>query len=410
MNNRPCWTPVVSKDAPESPLHVHMPYLEQLLSEQGYAKSTIQEKIQVLVDFEKWLQRRRIEVTALDERLIARFLNHQRSCGHCRGGDPATLRWLVEFLRGAGVIPTLETKPSPPDWIITRFTEYLLTERGLRQATVRNYLPEIRKFLLHRFQTSRVLLGELSPDDVTRFVLRQANVVCARRAQVVTGALRSFLRFLYEHGHISRDLAAVVPAVANRRFLGLPKFLAPQQIESLLKTCVRTTHAGRRDYAILLLLARLGLRAGEVVHLELDDLNWDSGEFVIRGKGRREDRLPLPSDVGEALAGYVRHGRPRCSSRRVFIRLLAPHQGFSSSGAIGNVVRRALSRAGLNPAFKGAHLLRHSLATRMLRGGASLTEIGEILRHRHPYTTEIYAKVDLAALRTVAQPWPGGEA
>jgi site-specific recombinase XerD len=386
-----------------------MPHLEQLLSTQGYAKSTIQEKIQVLVDFDQWLHKRRIKLAALDGQHITRFLIHRRSRGHCRGGDPTTLRWLVEFLRGVGLIPTIETKPSPLDLIVTRFTEYLISERGLRQATIKNYLAEIRKFLLHRFQTDHVLLGELSPDDVTGFVLRRARVVCAHRAQVVAGSLRSFLRFLYERGHIGTDLAAAVPAVANRRFLGLPKFLPPEQIESLLETCDGMTLTGRRDYAILLLLARLGLRAGEVAHMAFDDLDWDAGEIVIRGKGRGEDRLPLPRDVGEALAGYLRQGRPRCSSRRVFIRLRAPHQGFAGPGVIGDVVRRALSRAGLNPAFKGAHLLRHSLATRMLRAGASLSEIGEILRHRHPSTTEIYAKADLAALHTVAQPWPGGE-
>jgi site-specific recombinase XerD len=409
MNNQPSWTSVESQDSPESPLHVHMSHLEQLLLEQGYARSTLRQKTRVLVDFDKWLHRRRIKLATLDVHHITMFLNHRRSCGRYCRGDPAVLRWLMVGLRGAGFVPTIETKPSPLDLIVTRFTEYLISERGLRPATVKNYLAEIRKFLLQRFQSDQVLLGKLSPDDVTGFVLRQARVVCAHRAQVVAGSLRSFLRFLYERGHIGVDLAAVVPAVANRRCLGLPKFLPPEQIESLLETCDEVTPAGRRDCGILLLLARLGLRAGEVVHMALDDIDWDAGEIAIRGKGRGEDRLPLPRDVGEALAGYLRQGRPRCSSRRVFIRLRAPNQGFAGPGAIGNVVRRALSRAGLNPAFKGAHLLRHSLATRMLRAGASLAEIGEILRHRHPSTTEIYAKVDLAALRTVAQPWPGGE-
>jgi site-specific recombinase XerD len=203
------------------------------------------------------------------------------------------------------------------------------------------------------------------------------------------------------------DLAAVVPTVANHRFSGLPKFLTPDEIERLLHVCDLGTVAGRRDYAILLLLARLGLRAGEVVHMTLEDIDWDAGELVIRGKSRRENRLPLPVDVGKAFAQYLRHGRPRCCSRRVFIRLSAPHQGFSSSVAVCDVVRRALARAGLNPAFKGAHLLRHSLATRMLRAGASMGEIGQILRHRLANTTEIYAKVDLTALRALAEPWPG---
>ena len=194
--------------------------------------------------------------------------------------------------------------------------------------------------------------------------------------------------------------------VVKAKLASLPTYLSAAQVQKVLDGCDRATAMGRRDYAILLLLARLGLRAAEVVHMMLEDIDWDAGELVIRGKSRREDRLPLPEDVGKALAEYLRDGRPRCSSRRVFIRLSAPHQGFSSSVAICDVVRRALSRAGLNPAFKGAHLLRHSLATRMLRGGASMAEIGQILRHRLASTTEIYAKVDLTALRALAEPWP----
>ena len=185
-------------------------------------------------------------------------------------------------------------------------------------------------------------------------------------------------------------------------------FLEPEQVESLLKECRKDIPSGRRDYAILLLLARLGLRAGEVVHLELNDIDWEKGEISVRGKSIRQDRLPMPQDVGEALAGYLIHGRPRCPSRRVFIRIQAPWQGFTSSVAICDVVRRALVRAGLSLTHKGSHLLRHCLATRMLSGGATLSEIGEILRHQLPSTTEIYAKVDVAALRHLALPWKGG--
>jgi site-specific recombinase XerD len=180
------------------------------------------------------------------------------------------------------------------------------------------------------------------------------------------------------------------------------------QVRRLAQSCDRNSPCGRRDFAALLLLARLGLRAGELVHLALEDIDWSSGTVLIRGKSSREDRLPLPPDVGRALVCYLKNGRPRCSSRRVFIRMKAPHVGFSSSVAICNIVRRALIRIGLEPEHKGAHLLRHSLAVQMLRGGASLTQIGQILRHQQPQTTEIYAKVDLTALRAVAQPWPGG--
>ena len=191
------------------------------------------------------------------------------------------------------------------------------------------------------------------------------------------------------------------------RLSGLPKVLAPQQVEAMLGTCDRTTPIGRRDHAIVLLLARLALRAGEVVVMTLDDVDWNKSVVIVTGKGQKREGLPLPHDVGEALAGYLREGRPRCSTRRLFVRSRAPHVGFSSSMAVCNVVQRALKRAGIESAFKGAHLLRHSLATRMLRHGVSLEDIGQILRHRHPETTQIYAKLDLEALRGLAPVWPG---
>jgi len=204
------------------------------------------------------------------------------------------------------------------------------------------------------------------------------------------------------------NLSAFVPIVAIWRMSDLPQFLSPGEVERLLVSCDQSSPVGLRDYAVLLLLARLGLRAGEVVHLSLDAINWEAGEILIRGKSSREDRLPLPKDVGWALVNYLRKGRPECSSRRVFLRINAPRQGFSSSVAICDIVRRALARTRLSPQHKGAHLLRHSLATTMLRGGASLAHIGQILRHQQAQTTEIYAKVDLKALQALAQPWPGG--
>jgi integrase len=188
----------------------------------------------------------------------------------------------------------------------------------------------------------------------------------------------------------------------------LPRALSSEEVQHLLAHCERHTAVGRRNWAILLLLARLGLRAGEVVGLAFEDLDWEAGELRIRAHGGNSDRLPIPQDAGAALADYLRHARPACSSRRVFVRMRAPHRGFASSVAICCIVRRALERAGLNPAHKGAHLLRHSVATQMLRQGASLAEIGELLRHRSPQTTMIYAKVDLDLLRPLALPWPGG--
>ena len=231
----------------------------------------------------------------------------------------------------------------------------------------------------------------------------------------MVSALRSFFRFLLQQGEIATDLAACVPAVADWRLSTVPKYLGAEEVERLLSACDQRTRIGRRDYAILMLLARLGLRASEVVALELDDMDWRAGEIVVRGKGQRHDRLPLLQEVGEALASYLRQDRPRGSTRRVFVRMRAPIRGFAGPQTISTIVRRALQRADLKAPAKGvaAHLLRHSLATGMLRRGASMTEIAELLRHRNrsPSTTEIYAKVDLGGLRSLAQPWPwsGGE-
>jgi site-specific recombinase XerD len=289
------------------------------------------------------------------------------------------------------------------------FSRHLEQERGLSQATLHNYLPVIHCFLTERFGSDDVMLSEIDVSDITQFVLRYARTMSCRRAQLMTSALRGFFRFLYFRGDIASDLALSVPTVADWKMSELPKSLEPEEVECLLQNCDRCSGMGQRDYAILILLARLGLRAGEIVAMKLHDIDWEAGLITIRGKGARHDQLPIPQDVGEALVTYLRHGRPLCNTRHVFVRARAPHIGFSSSVAIANIVRRALRRAGLDPIRKGAHLLRHSLATKMLRQGACLAEIGQILRHSTQNTTEIYTKVDLAALRALAKPWPGGD-
>ena len=345
----------------------------------------------------------------LDEQVVSEFLAYRRRNGLSRCEAPPALRALLSQLRTAGIIrcaPRLEE--SPFHAIEQRFAQYLTQERGLATRTIDTYLPLARTFLSERFDSKPIALDELTPRDIAGFIERHANRVSPRRAQLITTALRSFFRFLHERGEIPTDLAASVLTVANWRLSDLPKFLEPEHVERLLGSCNRSAPTGRRDYAVLLLLARLGLRAGEVVHMTLDDIDWENGEITVRGKSLRRDRLPIPKDVGEALAGYLCH-RPRCSSRRVFLRIKAPRQGFASSVAIRDIVKRALARAGIHSRRKGSHLLRHSLAVTMLRGGASLAEIGEILRHELPSTTEIYAKVDVAALRALALPWKGGE-
>jgi site-specific recombinase XerD len=221
-------------------------------------------------------------------------------------------------------------------------------------------------------------------------------------------ALRSFFRYLRHRGAISTDLAGCVPTVPNWSLATLPRFLPAGEVERVLESCDQKTSVGRRNHAVLLLLARLGLRAGEVVGLGLDDIDWNTGQISIRGKGGKSAPLPLTAEVGTALAAYLRNDRPRASTRKVFIRHRAPLIGFGNSSTISSIVRRALKRAGVESAHTGAHVLRHSLATSLLRQGGSLDEIGELLRHQSPDTTAIYAKVDITSLQTLALPWPGG--
>jgi len=284
----------------------------------------------------------------------------------------------------------------------------LRNERVLAQATVATYVPFIRRFLTDRFGNGRATLSRLCAGDVVRFVQRQAPRLHQKRAKLLTTALRSFLHYARYGGHISCDLAAAVPCVPNWSMASIPRAIPPEAVRQLLASIDRRTPVGRRDYAILLLLARLGLRASEVVSLELDDFDWAAGQLNVRGKGNQRAALPVSPEVGRAMAAYLRDGRPLSPSRRAFLQAKAPIRGFLGAVAIPSIVRRALERAGIKSPTKGAHQFRHALATQMLRGGASLTEIGEVLRHRSPQTTTIYAKVDLDALRPLALPWPGG--
>jgi len=393
----------------DSPLVSHLAPFATSLVENGYVKSTVQSKLNLLSSFGQWLERRRLSITDFDEQLAERFIAYERRKGRVHRGNRETLLQFLDHLRKRDVIsaPTPACDDSPLAAILTRYERHLRSERGLATATVINYLPCIRKFLIERFREKPLVIGEVRSSDVSGFILRQAPTVSPRRVQLVTAACRSFFRFLFQNGELQVNLALSVPSVADRRLSAIPKYLSPDQVERVLGTCNRQTATGRRDYAVLLLLARLGLRAGEVVSLQLDDVDWRAGELLVRGKGLLHDRMPLPADVGEALTSYLRMDRPSCKTRRVFICMKAPRSGFAGPSTLSTIVRRALDRADLYPALRGAHVLRHSLATTMLRSGASMNEIGEILRHRTSTTTEIYAKLDFDALRTLAHPWPG---
>ena len=387
------------------------PYTERFaafLASEGYAAQTVRTKCALVANLSHWLKRRGASLATLDEERIQRFHAHHSDVR--RRGDMSTSRQLLEFLRGGGAIASRQphTDRSALGRLTADYESFLISERGLARSTVIGYVAIVRRFLMEHFQSRPLRLQDLRPQDLHRFVLVEARRVSRTHARTTVTTLRSFLRFLRQRGAIDTDLAAALFGVAHWRWSHIPKSLPPDQVERLLRSCDRRTPSGQRDYAMLLLLARLGLRGGEVLALTVDDLDWERGEVLVRGKGQRHERLPLPKDVGAALVHYLRHVRPACATRTVFVRLHAPRHGLRLS-AVCCVVRRALQRAGLNPDFKGAHLLRHSLATNMLRRGASLGEIGHLLRHRQPTTTQIYAKVDIEALRGIALPWMGGE-
>ncbi len=392
------------------PLGPHLESFAALLSQLGYCRSNGWQKVRLVADLSRWLQHRGRKLTQLDEGRADQFLQSRWKQVSNRSGDRSTMHELLRHLRQSGAIPAAMPVPqSEIDEMEQQYRSFLLQERALMPASVHQYLVVVRRFLSYRFATGKVRLKGLRAKDIADFVLQDTTSRGRRSAQLMATVLRSFLNFLLQRGYIAKKLAAAVPTVAGWRLSELPRFLEAEQVEKVLKACDRRRKAGKRDYTILLLLARLGLRAGEVAGLRLEDIDWRAGELLIHGKGARVDKLPLPHDVGQALVDYLKKGRPECSSRQVFIQCKAPYLGFPNPpNTICGIVRRALKRARVQTRHHGAHVFRHSLATRMLSKGASLTQIGHVLRHQQVQTTEIYAKVDLTALNRLALPWPGG--
>jgi site-specific recombinase XerD len=384
-------------------------FCEQMRS-RGYAPASLSISARLAQDFATWLDQREISVHGVEAGMIDEYLGDRWLLRRPRRGDAFTLREFIRLVSVNGTAAAQEPTATPQRVLVRqKFEHYLLCERGLATASIRLYGDAVGRFLDHIFGDGEVRLAELTAAQVIGFVQFDAQrLQHPKRAKVMTSALRSFLQYGRYLGDIRTDLHASVPTVANWSMAGIPRAISASQVHTLLVQCERRTATGRRDYAVLLLLARLGLRAGEVVDLTLDDLDWHEGAIRIRGPAQRCDRLPMPADVGTALVDYLRNGRPACCVRNVFIRSRAPRQGLRGPSAVSCIVFRALRRAGIDSPCKGAHLLRHSLATQMLGNGASLNEIGEILRHRNPQTTTIYAKVDLASLHALAIAWPGG--
>lgn len=377
------------------------------LARRGYQASTIRDKLRMLSHLADWMVDKQLAVVELDERRVDEFVRARRRRGRSCGRFRRAGRLLVQHLRCGGVVgePERARDNSPGAALLARYDEYLRRERGLADTTVSAYLSSVREFLVEKVDGGAGQLGALRAGAVGDFLVGCVPRVGDRQAQYMATALRSFLRFLFLRGETASDLSRAVPTV-RRQPSTVPRHLSGRDVERLLRACDRSSATGRRDHAVLLLLARLGLRANEVVTLELDDLNWRAGEIVVRGKGLLRDHLPLLPDVGRALALYLQKDRPAGDSRRVFLCKGAPYRGLGYASTVCSIVAAALVRAGLAPAVHGAHLLRHSLATAMLRRGASFSEIGQVLRHRSPKSTEIYAKVDFDALREVTMPWP----
>jgi integrase/recombinase XerD len=388
----------------KGPLGPHIvTYMEHLRTE-GYARKSAHRMLRIVVGFSRWLERKDIEVAQIVHHHTVDYLRSRKRSGyHPHLCDQPALARMLKLLAEHGAIADLDPQPlpTPGEKLLQQYDAYLQKERGLAWRTRIDYAPFVRQFVTHQFGRGLVDVSKLRPANIILFVRHSAAKLKPKYAQTMISALRSFLRFARYRGQLKFDLAACVPSVAS---------WSPQiHIERVLSGCNRKTSLGQRDYAILLLLARLGLRGGEVAHLTLDDMDWENGRITIRGKGGRVDQLPLPTDVGEAIAGYLKNGRSQGSSdRRLFLRSRAPVTGFKGSQTVGSVVKHALARAGIDSPRKGAHQFRHSLASAMLRQGRSLGDIGEILRHRSPNTTAIYAKVDLVSLRSLTLPWPGG--
>jgi site-specific recombinase XerD len=378
------------------------------LTRLGYTPLSVQGQLRLMAHLSRWLADGGLDTAALSGPTVEAFAVARRRAGYRAYRGSGALRPLLGYLRGSGVAPLpgpLELTPA--EKVLERFRGYLLGERAMSPKAAEGYVRLVRPFVVDRVGAAGMVdARRVTSAEVTAFVVAESGRLAPKTTQRVASALRALLRWWHLDGVVTGSLTEAVPKVAHRP-PGLPKAVTAAGVAAMLASC-DSGPAGRRDYAMLLLLARLGLRAGEVAGLQLGDVQWRAGQIVVRGKGNRRDLLPLPVEVGQAIADYLCSGRPAPAlDRCVFIRVKAPHRGLTNAG-VTQAVAAAARRAGLGTLY--AHRLRHSAASAMLAAGAPLVEIGQVLRHRRPLTTAIYARVDVQALRALARPWPGGTA
>jgi integrase/recombinase XerD len=401
MVSTPCWARV------SGPLEPYAEGFRDELLRLGYTPLSAAVHVRLMAHLSRWLVREGLSASGLTAARVEAYFAERRAAGYFNERTPRALAPLVTYLLGQAVIP--QEPPAVPtgpvEVLLARYRDYLLVERGLAASTAELNVRLARPFLASRLRSDgRLDLAGLGAGEVAAFVVAQSRLRPRSAKRIVT-SVRSLLRFAHVAGLIDQPLADGVPSPAGWTLTSLPKGLDPAQVATLLAICDRGTATGCRDFAILTLLVRLGLRAGEVATLAFEDIDWRRGELAVRGKGGRLDRLPLPADVGQVIVDYLHRARPAAAQgRTVFVRAQAPYRALTSTG-VTTVVLNAAHRAGLGRI--AAHRLRHTAATAMLHGGGSLAEIGQVLRHRRAATTALYAKVDIRGLRMLARPWPG---
>jgi len=377
----------------------------------GYARNTLSAKRVALERFIAWRGCRKRTSHELAESEISEFLTKSPLGDRSRRSVASrALFGFLDYLRRRNVVTTCALQPpeTTNSALVKRYADFLRDEKGLAELSLKVYLP-VAEALLHYLEEEHGVrsVRRLDASLLRAFLFERVPARSSECVRLLATSLRSFLRFLHAQDEIPEDLTAAIPTVRRWAQPDIPKKLTPAEVKQVLQAPDRDTSTGRRDFAILLLLARLGLRSSEILSIELGDIHWRTGEIAIRGKGNRQDLLPLPRDVGAAIASYLRRDRGARPTRRVFLRTIAPRVPLTGPASIGHIVRRAMTKAGVErPMQIAAHLFRHTLASRMLQHGANLRDISEVLRHRTLVSTEVYAKIDLGALQEVARPWP----